>query len=81
MRRLAPALLLLAACATARRPASPPEEIRFAEPAVVEATPLDLDLAGKNDEELFAVGAAAAAAGDQARAAAAFDRLVDLFPG
>ncbi len=81
MRRLAPALLLLAACATARRPASPPEEIRFAEPAVVEATPLDLELAGKNDEELFAVGAAAAAAGDQARAAAAFDRLVDLFPG
>lgn len=78
MRRLAPALLL-AACATPRGP--PPAEIRFAEPGLVEATPLGVELAGKNDEELFAVGTAASAAGDFARAAAAFRRLADLFPG
>lgn len=81
VRRLASALLSLAACATARGPAAPAEEeIRFAEPAVVEATALDLELAGKNDEELFAVGTAALAAGDHARAAAALGRLSDLFP-
>lgn len=80
MRRLVPALCALAACATARAPgAPPPEEIRF-DPAVVEATPLDLELSGKNDEELFALGTAAFAAGDFVRAAAAFGRLADLFP-
>ncbi len=80
MRRLAPTLLLAAACATPRGPA-PPAEIRFAEPGVVEATPLGVELAGKNGEELFAVGTAASAAGDFGRAAAAFGRLADLFPG
>ena len=81
MRRLAPALVALAACATGRGPSAPPppEEIRF-EPALVEATPLGVELAGKNDEELFAVGTAAFAAGDFRRAAAAFGRLADLFP-
>lgn len=79
MRRLLPALLG-AACATARPPGQV-AEIRFTDPAVVEATPLDLELAGKNDEELFAVGSAAFAAGDFRRAAAAFGRLADLFPG
>ena len=39
------------------------------EPMVVEASP-DADLAGKNDEELFAVGTAAYGAGD-------FPRVVD----
>ena len=81
MRRILPALLPLAACATARGPAAPaPREIGFSEPALVEATPLGIELAGRNDEELFAVGSAAFAAGDFARAAAAFDRLADLFP-
>lgn len=82
MRRLVPTLLSLAACATARGPAAQPapQEIRFAEPAVVEATPLGVELAGKNDEELFALGSAAFAAGDFPRAAAAFGRLGDLFP-
>ncbi|HEY6104616.1 MAG TPA: tetratricopeptide repeat protein [Anaeromyxobacteraceae bacterium] len=80
--RLLASTLLAAACATARGPAAPPppEEIRFAEPAVVEATPLGVELAGKNDEELFAVGTAAFAAGDFPRAAAAFGRIADLFP-
>jgi tetratricopeptide (TPR) repeat protein len=41
---------------------------------------LDLELAGRNDEELFAVGQAAYSAGDFARAATAFGRLADLFP-
>jgi tetratricopeptide (TPR) repeat protein len=44
-------------------------------------TPADLELAGKNDEELFAIGQAALAAREFERAAAAFDRLVDLHPG
>src|SRR5512140_3590032 len=50
------------------------------EPQQIVVTPVDLELAGKNDEELFAVGQAAFAAKDFARAAAAFDRLVDLRP-
>ena len=68
------AAALLSACA-ARRPAPitfPPEEIT--------ATALDRELAGKNETELWAVGEAAAAAGDLTRAAAAFGRLADLFP-
>ena len=42
MRRLAAPLCALAACATARGPSAPPppQEIRFTEPALVEATPL-----------------------------------------
>jgi tetratricopeptide (TPR) repeat protein len=47
---------------------------------VVEARRADRDLADKNDEELFAVGQAASQAGDHARAAAAFERIADLFP-
>ncbi|HEU4385468.1 MAG TPA: tetratricopeptide repeat protein [Anaeromyxobacteraceae bacterium] len=82
MRRLALAFCALAACATGRGPAapSPPEEIRYADAELVEATPLGVELAGKNDEELFAVGTAAFAGGDFTRAASAFGRLADLFP-
>jgi tetratricopeptide (TPR) repeat protein len=47
----------------------------------VQVTPSDLALTGKNDEELFAIGTAAFSAGDFERAAAAFARLADLFPG
>jgi hypothetical protein len=46
----------------------------------VKVSRLDLELAGKNDEELFAIGTAAFGAGDFARAGAAFSRLADLFP-
>jgi len=53
--------------------AFPPEEVRV--------TPLDLELAEKNDEELFAVGTAAFSARDFTRAAAAFARIADRFPG
>jgi tetratricopeptide (TPR) repeat protein len=77
-RRARPLLLLvaaLAACATARRPT----EITYP-PDVVTVTPLDRELAGKNDAELLAIGTAAAAAGDTARAANAFDRLAALHP-
>ncbi len=72
-------LAILAACAGARTLA--PEKIEFHEPLVVEATKADLELVGKNDEELFAIGSAAFAAGDHARAASAFSRVADLFPG
>jgi tetratricopeptide (TPR) repeat protein len=47
----------------------------------VKVGPVDLELSGKNDEELFAIGTAAYGAGEYARAAAAFARLADLFPG
>jgi tetratricopeptide (TPR) repeat protein len=69
----------LGACA-GLRPRPPPERIEIAEPTVVEANREDLDLVGKNDEELFAVGSAAFAATDYRRAASAFARLADLFP-
>jgi tetratricopeptide (TPR) repeat protein len=82
--RLAPAVLAAAlACATgraARTATPPPQEIAFQEPTVVEARPEDADLATRNDEELFAIGTAAYQAGDPARAAAAFGRIVDAFP-
>jgi tetratricopeptide (TPR) repeat protein len=81
-------LAALAACATTRRPVQPvdsapsadlPPSISFP-PEEVKVGPADLELAGKNDEELFAIGTAAYGAGDFARAAAAFARLADLFP-
>lgn len=68
MRRAAAALLLAAlACAHGRPPAAG-------------AAPADAALPGKNDEELFALGSAAAQAGDDAAAAAAFGRLADAYP-
>jgi hypothetical protein len=51
------------------------------DPQEIPVSPLDLELAGKNDEELFAVGTAAYGAGDFERAAAAFARIPDRFPG
>jgi len=69
-------LLLLTRCATTGSAASrtepvvmPPEEVRA-----------DLALLRMNDEELFAAGSSAFAAGDPARAAACFERLVTAFP-
>jgi len=87
-RLLALALAACAACATARRPAAPvdaapaadlPPAISFP-PEEVKVGSVDLELAGKNHEELFAIGTAAYGAGDYRRAAAAFARLADLFP-
>jgi len=82
--------LSLAACAGARRAPAPslapgdsapgaPPAIAFP-PEEVKVGALDLELQGKNDEELFAVGTAAYGASDWRRAAAAFARLADLFP-
>ncbi len=87
---LLPVLLVTAACATARPapapeaiappPAAPkPPEIVY-EPEVVEPTRIEVELTGKNDEELFAIGTAAFGAGDYARAAAAFVRIADVHP-
>jgi tetratricopeptide (TPR) repeat protein len=70
--------LLLSACATSH--SGRPQEIAFREPSVIEGRSADADLATKNDEELFAIGTAAAQAGDLGRAAAAFSHLVDTFP-
>lgn len=91
MLRLAlPVLLLATACATVRAPAAspeappappptvtPPPEIVY-EPEVIAPARIDLELADKNDEELFAIGTAAYGAGDFRRAAAAFTRLADV---
>ena len=87
--------LLLSACAGAQRgpPAAPspaasldplhaasaPPRLEFP-PEEVKVSRLDLELEGKNDSELFAVGTAAFGSTDYARAAAAFARLADLFP-
>jgi len=69
-------LVLSALCGcAAQRPARmtfPPDELT--------ATALDRELSAKNEPELWAIGEAAEAAGDDARAAAAFGRLVDLHP-
>jgi tetratricopeptide (TPR) repeat protein len=62
------ALILLLACATSRTA------------RLTEDASLERELAGKNDLELQAIGTAAAAAGDDARAAAAFGSLADRFP-
>jgi tetratricopeptide (TPR) repeat protein len=78
------------ACATARtttppkasEAAPPPEphpELTFP-PEEVKVSKAELELEGKNDEELLALGEAAFGAGDFARAAAAFARLADRFP-
>ncbi len=83
--RLRATLTLVAAalaCATpsaGQRGAAPPE-VAFREGSVVYGQP-SADLASKDDEELAEIGSAASAAGDHARAAAAFDRLADLHPG
>jgi TolA-binding protein len=58
--------------ATAPRLEFPPEEVKVSR--------LDLELEGKNDSELFALGTAAFGGADYARAATAFARLADLFP-
>jgi hypothetical protein len=47
----------------------------------VKPSPLDLELADRNDEELFAIGVAAYGAADWPRAAAAFARLADVHEG
>jgi len=83
-------LLLLCSCATTPRPppvkpvdsapaADLPPRLEFP-PDEVKVSRMDLELEGKNDEELFAIGTAAYGAADYARAAAAFARLADLFP-
>ncbi len=96
LRPALPLLALLAGCATTRPvqtadcptcgaapgATAPDGATQFAyQPQQIEVTPADLALAGKNDEELFAIGQAAFAAREFERAAAAFDRLVDLHPG
>ncbi len=88
--------VLASACATAQRtgpaPATPgvagvdPQQAGTAAPKIefppdeVKVSRIDLELEGKNDAELFAIGTAAFGSGEYARAAAAFSRLADLFP-
>ena len=75
LRALAPlTLLLLTRCATPGAQGVRPVEMPTQE---VQG---DLALARMNDEELFAAGSSAFAAGDARRAAACFERLVTSFP-
>ena len=80
------AAVLAASCATAPRPPAAasgpgaPPTIVFP-PEEVTVSKLDLELEGKGEEELFALGMAAYEAKDWARAAAAFARIADRFPG
>jgi tetratricopeptide (TPR) repeat protein len=71
--------LLVSACATSH--SGRPQEIAFREPTIIEGRSTDPELATKDDEQLFAIGTAAVQAGDHGRAAAAFSRLADAFPG
>jgi tetratricopeptide (TPR) repeat protein len=81
-------LLLASACATSPRATKPVDQAPAADlpprlefpPDEVKVSRLDLELEGKNDEELFAIGTATYGAADYRRAAAAFARLADLFP-
>jgi len=87
-RLLLAALLASAACALPRGATVPVDRAPVADvPPVIAFPPeevrvgaADLELEGKNDEELFALGSAAYGAGDFVRAAAAFARLADIFP-
>ncbi len=72
---------LLAGCVTAGAPgARPAPPVLELPPEPVEVRKGDLDLVGRNDEELFALGLSASQAGDARRAAAAFEQIVDRFP-
>ncbi len=87
---LAPLLALIACAAPgaqAPRTSAPPgsaaekkPDIEFP-PEEVKVSNLELELQGKNEEELFALGMAAYGGQDWARAAAAFSRVADRFPG
>ena len=75
-RALLPLLLVLAGCATTHPAAPRPEPIAMPGQEVH----VDLALLKMNDEELFAAGSSAFAAGDLARAATCFERLASAFP-
>jgi hypothetical protein len=82
MRRalLLAATATLLACATSRRAPAPGDPGLTFPPDAPRTSALDAELAGKNDEELFAIGTAAASAGDDPRTAAAFGALADRHP-
>ena len=82
MRRalLLAATATLLACATSRRAPAPGDAGLTFPPDAPRTSALDAELAGKNDEELFAIGTAAASAGDDPRTAAAFGALADRHP-
>ncbi len=72
------ALLALGACATGR--AGRTEVIKFDPVVITPGSPEERELANLNDDELFALGTSAYAAGDWAKAARCFERLADAYP-
>ena len=79
----AAALLLAPSCASTRaaRGSAPTAEVLQFDPLVVTAGGKEeMELAGLNDEELFALGTSTFASEDYEKAARCFGRLVDTFP-
>ncbi len=79
----AAALLLAPSCAStrgAKAGAGQPEVLRFDPVLVTAGGKEELELAGMNDEELFALGTSSFAAEDYEKAARCFSRLADTFP-
>lgn len=76
------AVVLLGGCATTGKVAGKPRpEVLEFDPILVTPGPKEeLDLAGMNDEELFALGTNAFGAQDFEKAARCFTRLADTFP-
>ena len=80
--RLALAAALLAGCAATRsdtRATGRAETLVFDPMVVAAGGKEEIDLAPLNDEELFALGTSAFAAGDNEKAARCFSRLADVF--
>ena len=64
---------------TARALTAPDRTIHFA-PIEIKSSPASMAVDSLNDEELFAIGTAAMASGDNAKAVLHFERLADFFP-
>lgn len=78
---IAPLILLLAAGCATTGGSRPKAEVLHFDPIEVTPGPKEeLELANLNDEELFALGTSAYAAGDLEKAARCFSRLADVHP-
>lgn len=88
MKRVILAVALLAAAACVRRvdtlsqaPNTPPDRTLYFEEVEIRSSPEQVALSTLNDAELWALGQAAWAAGDWAKATLHFERLADFHPG
>ncbi len=79
---IVPLLVFVVGCATttANAPRPKAEVLHFDPVEVTPSSKEELELANLNDEELFALGTSAYAAGDMEKAARCFSRLADVYP-